>query len=571
MIAEDYRGTRAGCDSLTVQSAASPNPHPRVTLPTRWSALLPAVLAAILVAAPLIGLAITGLAGLRVETWQGLIEGGLSGFAGTSAALLVLVAVGVALTGGVTGWLTAAYVFPGSRYFAWLLVLPLAMPGYVVAYAYADLLQFSGPVQTWLRETSGWGPREYWFPEVRSLPGAAVLFVCVLFPYVYLPVRAAVQAVPASLIEAARLSGLPARAVVLRVVLPLAWPAVAGGVILCSMEVLADYGAVSYLAVDTLSVGIYKAWLGYGDRVSAVQLALVLLVVVGALMIVESRLRGRRRFAARGGPVRGSAPVVLRGAKAWSATIVCVMPVIAGFVLPLATLLRVAVKDAESHQWDRYARAAWASFTTAGVAAIVVVLVALLLAYGARMSRSRAVGLLNRVASLGYGVPGAVLAIAILIPLARLDNMLDAWVESLFGQNLGLLLTGSVTALVYAYVVRFLAVGLSNLETGFGRVTPSMDDAARSLGVTGLALVARVHLPLLWRVLLVAGLLVFVDALKELPATLALRPFDFDTLATQSYQYAKDERLGEAAVPSLVIVLVAMLPALLVTRVLARD
>lgn len=561
---------RTAGDRLTLQSAASPSPPLRVTLPPRWSAFLPAVLVAALVAAPLVGLVITGFAGLRAETWQGLIEGGLSGFAGTSIALLLLVASGVAVIGGVTGWLIAAYDFPGSRQLSWLLVLPLAMPGYVVAYAYADLLQFSGPVQTWLRESFGWGPREYWFPEIRSLSGAAVLFVFVLFPYVYLPVRAAVQAVPSSLLEAARLSGLPSSAVVLRVVLPLAWPAVAGGVILCSMEVLADYGAVSYLAVDTFSVGIYKAWLGYGDRVSAVQLALVLLAVVAGLMIAESRLRGRRRFAGRGGPVRGSTPVRLGGAKRWGATFVCAVPVVAGFVIPLATLLRVAVQDSESHQWGRYARAAWASFTTAGLAAVVVLVIALLLAYGARMTGSRAVGWLNRVASLGYGVPGAVLAIAILVPLARVDNALDAWVESVSGHDLGLLLTGSITALVYAYVVRFLAVGLSNLETGFGRVTPSMDDAARSLGVTGFALVARVHLPLLWRVLLVAGLLVFVDALKELPATLALRPFDFDTLATQSYQYAKDERLGEAAVPSLVIVLVAILPALLVTRVLAR-
>lgn len=533
---------------------------------SRW----PAWAVAALVALPLGALVVMALSGLQAGTWAGLVDGGLWTFAGTSVRLLVVVGVGVALVGGSTGWITARFDFPGSRVFGWLLVLPLAMPGYVVAYAYSDLLQFSGPVQTTLRESFGWRPREYWFPEIRSLGGAAFLFVCVLFPYVYLPVRAAVQATPASLVEAGALTGRSPWAISTRIVLPLAWPALAGGVILCSMEVLADYGAVAHLAVDTFSVGIYKAWLGYGDRAAAVQLALILLAIVGALLWLEARVRGRRRFHGRSVPARPLATVALRGARAWACTMACAVPVMLGFFLPLGALVHVALRDAETHQWARYGKAAWATFSTAGIAAVVIVLVAWMLAYGARTVKTRTFRALVRMAALGYGVPGAVLAIAILIPLARFDNLLDAAVEAWFGVDLGLLLTGSVTALVYAYVVRFLAVGLSGTEAGFGRISVHVDEAARSLGATGLDLARRVHLPLLWRTFLVAGLLVFVDALKELPATLALRPFDFETLATLAYQYAKDERLGEAAVPSLVVVAVAVVPTLLVTRVVAR-
>jgi len=532
----------------------------------RW----PAWTVAALVALPLAALVAMALSGLEAGTWAGLVEGGLWTFAGTSAQLLVAVGVGVALVGGGTGWITARFDFPGSRAFGWLLVLPLAMPGYVVAYAYSDLLQFSGPVQTALRESFGWRPREYWFPEIRSLGGAAFLFVCVLFPYVYLPVRAAVQATPASLVEAGALTGRSAWFLSTRIVLPLAWPALAGGVILCSMEVLADYGAVSHLAVDTFSVGIYKAWLGYGDRAAAVQLALILLAIVGVLLWAEARVRGRRRFHGRSVPARPLAPVVLHGMRGWACTAACAVPALLGFFLPLGALVHVAMRDAETHQWARYGKAAWATFSTAGIAATVIVLIAWMLAHGARSANTRAFRGLVRVASLGYGVPGAVLAIAILVPLARFDNLLDAAVETWFGVDLGLLLTGSATALVYAYVVRFLAVGLSGTEAGFGRISVHVDEAARSLGATGLELARRVHLPLLWRTFLVAGLLVFVDALKELPATLALRPFDFETLATLAYQYAKDERLGEAAVPSLVVVAVAIVPTLLVTRVVAR-
>lgn len=528
--------------------------------------LLVPLLVAALVAVPVAGLCLTALqAGLSGASLERLSEFGVGAYVSTSVHLALLVVVGTVLIGVTTGWICASYRFPGSRWFGGLLVLPLAMPAYVIAYAYADLLQFSGPVQTWMRETFALAPRSYWFPEIRSLEGAACVFALVLFPYVYLPARVAFAALPRSLFEAARLAGSTPFSAFRRVAWPLAWPAIAGGALLTIMESLADYGAVSYFAVDSFTVGIYKAWLGYGDRTAAVQLSLLLLVAAALLMVAERALRGRRGYAVRGGVAAPREPIVLTGARAWACTMVCAVPVVLGFVVPVAALLHVALRDAEVHDWWRYVAAARSSFVTAGVAAFLVTGIALMLAYAARRSRDARVAVLNRFAGLGYAIPGAVIALGTLIPLARLDNQLDAWAEQWWGVDIGLVLTGSLCALWYALVVRFLAVGLQNVETGFARLTPSLDEAARTLGVTGVGLLRRVHAPLLARPLAVAGLLVFVDALKELPATLALRPFNYDTLATQAYNFARDERLGEAAVPSLIIVLIAVVPTLLLS------
>lgn len=535
----------------------------------RPATVLP-VIVAVLVAIPIAGLFTHLFGGDARGTWAHLVETGLGTYAVTSGWLALYVVVGVVLVGAVCGWLIAGYRFPGSRAFGFLLVLPLAMPSYVIAYAYTDLLQFSGPVQTWLRTEWGLRPRQYWFPEIRSVGGAAFVFVMVLFPYVYLPARAAFGNLPRSLAEAARSSGASPFAVFRRVVIPLAWPAIAAGALLTVMETMADFGAVSHFAVDTFTVGIYKAWLGYGDRSAAVQLALVLLVLVMVVLAGERALRGRRRFATRNERAAPRDPEPLRGIAAWGASLVCALPVVLGFVLPVAVLVRLAWREGEVHAWGRYIDAALTTFATSAAAALIVMVVALALAASARLAGGRWIPRLVRFAALGYAVPGAVLAIGILIPLARFDNWLDAWTERAFGIDLGLLLTGSVTALLYAYLVRFLAIGLNLTEAGYQRITPSMDDAARVLGVGGWRLAWRVHAPLLRGPVLVGALLVFVDALKELPATIALRPFDFHTLATQAYDLARDERLGEAAVPSLAIVAVAILPALLASRTLGR-
>jgi iron(III) transport system permease protein len=501
--------------------------------------------------------------------WSHLAQTVLPRYVANSLLLVVLVAAGVAALGTACAWAVAALEFPGRRWLEWALVLPLAMPAYVVAYAYTDLLQFSGPVQSALRELTGWRAREYWFPEIRSLPGAAFLFILVLFPYVYLPVRAAFLERQPSLFDAARLAGLtPARAF-FRAVLPLARPALVAGVALAAMETLADYGAVSYFALETLTTGIFKAWFGLGERAAAAQLSTLLLAIVFAVLWLERASRGAARY--QGSGTVSARRHALSGGRRWLVTALCTMPVVLGFLLPAVVLVRLALQDVERVDLERYAALVVNSFQAAGLAACCCVALALLLAYAARLRPLAPVRFSMRLAGLGYAVPGAVLAVAILVPLARLDNALDAFLQAHFGVKTGLLLTGSIAALAYAYVVRFLALALSNVEAGLTRITPSMDEAARSLGSGAWALARRIHVPMLGRSLLIALLLVFVDTLKELPATLVLRPFDFDTLATQAYNLAKDERLGAAALPSLTIVAVGLLPVLLVSRALGAP
>jgi len=527
------------------------------------------MLVALLIGLPVLGLALSvaelGTAGV----WSHLAQTVLPRYVANSLLLVALVAAGVAALGTACAWAVAALEFPGRRWLEWALVLPLAMPAYVVAYAYTDLLQFSGPVQSALRELTGWRAREYWFPEIRSLPGAAFLFILVLFPYVYLPVRAAFLERPPSLFDAARLAGLTPVRAFFRAVLPLARPALVAGVALAAMETLADYGAVSYFALETLTTGIFKAWFGLGERAAAAQLSTLLLAIVLAVLWLERASRVAARY--QGSGIVSARRHALSGGRRWLVTALCTMPVVLGFLLPAVVLVRLALQDVEGVDLERYAELVVNSFQAAGLAACCCVALALLLAYAARLRPLAPVRFSMRLAGLGYAVPGAVLAVAILVPLARLDNALDAFLQVHFGVKTGLLLTGSIAALAYAYVVRFLALALSNVEAGLTRITPSMDEAARSLGSGAWALARRIHVPMLGRSLLIALLLVFVDTLKELPATLVLRPFDFDTLATQAYNLAKDERLGAAALPSLTIVAVGLLPVLLVSRALGAP
>jgi iron(III) transport system permease protein len=533
---------------------------------TGWAALL----VALLVAVPVLGLALSLLQPATAGVWSHLAQTVLPRYVANSLLLVVLVATGVAVLGTACAWAVAALEFPGRRWLEWALVLPLAMPAYVVAYAYTDLLQFSGPVQSALRELTGWRAREYWFPEIRSLPGAAVLFVLVLFPYVYLPVRAAFLERSPNLFDAARLAGMRPLQAFMRAVLPMARPALAAGVALAAMETLADYGTVSYFALETLTTGIFKAWFGLGERHAAAQLSLLLLGIVALVLWLERGSRGAARY--QGSGTLAARRHVLRGGRALLAASLCALPVMLGFLLPAAVLLQLVLQEGEGLDGARYLTLVLNSFQAAGIASVLCVGLALLLAYAARLhAASRSVRLAVRVAGLGYAVPGAVLAVAILVPLARLDNALDAFMQANAGVRTGLLLTGGIAALSYAYVVRFLALALSNVEAGLARITPSMDEAARSLGLGALQAARRVHVPMLARSLLIALLLVFVDTLKELPATLVLRPFDFDTLATQAYNLAKDERLGAAALPSLTIVAVGLLPVLLVSRALGKP
>jgi iron(III) transport system permease protein len=499
------------------------------------------------------------------DTWSHLAATGLARYAGNTALLLAGVACGVISIGVLSAWLVTTYRFPGRDVLEWALMLPLAMPAYVMAYAYTDWLQFTGPVQSTLRAATGWQARDYWFPEIRSLWGAAAMLSLALYPYVYLIARTAFLGLSRSAIEAGRLAGLSAWGAFRHVAVPLARPAIAAGAALALMETLADFGTVSYFALEVFTTGIFKAWMSMGDTVAAAQLSACLLGFVVVLLALERASRGRAAFHATS--LRKPAePQKLQGAQALVALAACAAPVALGFALPAALLGAMAWEERGALLGARLASLVGNSFALAGLTALVTVALALLMAYAARLSRSRLVAAANRAAGLGYAIPGAVIAVGVLVPLGRFDNLLAGWLEQAWGIKVGLLLTGSIVALVYAYVVRLLAVALQTTEAGLAKITPSMEDAARSLGASPAGALARVHVPLLASSLAAAALLVFVDVLKELPATFALRPFNLDTLAIEAYNLAKDERLAEAAAPSLVIVAVGLAAVLFVTR-----
>ena len=496
--------------------------------------------------------------------WAHLVDTVLPGYLLNTAALLIGVAYGVISIGVLSAWLVTAYRFPGHRLLEWALILPLAVPAYVMAYAYTDWLQFSGPVQTMLRELTGWRAREYWFPEIRSLGGAMAVLSFALYPYVYLLARASFLDQSRASSESARLLGYGAWGAFFKVALPLARPGIAAGTALALMEALADFGAVSYFSVQTFTTGIYRAWLSLGDAVAAGQLASCLLAFVAMVLLIERVSRGKARY--HNVTVRERAPPQrLRGFPAFAAFCACFAPLLFGFVLPVGILSKLAWEDGGVFG-TRLLTLVGNTFTLAGTTAVIAIVAATMMAYAGRVCRSTLVAGANRTAGLGYAIPGAVIAVGILIPLGRLDNMLADWLYAQFGVKTGLLFTGTVAALLYAYLVRFLAIALQTVEAGLVRITPSMDDAARSLGLGPGATLARVHAPMLWGSLLSAALLVFVDVMKELPATFAMRPFNFDTLAVEVYNLTKDERLGEAAVPSLIIVAIGLVPLIVLSR-----
>ncbi len=465
------------------------------------------------------------------------------------------VTLGVASMGIITAWLVATCDFPGKKVFEWALILPLAMPTYVMAYAYTDFFQFSGPIQTFLRELLG-VPKLEWFPEPRSLWGAICVLSLALYPYVYLLCRTAFLERSPRLIEAARTLGAGPWGAFWQVALPMARPATMAGVALALMEAVADYGVMSYFGVQTMTTGIYRAWLSMGDRMAAVQLSAALLGVIFLLLLLEHASRRQMRFATSGQRFRQIKPWRLRGKKAFWASIACLMPLLFGFILPVIIMAYLAIMSGESLN-DRYWSWLGNTLTLSTVTAICAVSIAVWLAYSARLAQGGVQSLVNRMVSLGYAVPGAVLAVGVLVLLGQLEL---AW-----------LISGSIVVLIYAYLTRFLSSGLQTVEAGLSKITPSMDASAMSLGSGKWELLRRIHLPLLRRSLLTAGLLVFVDVMKELPATLVLRPFNLDTLAVVTYQLASDERLAEAAWPALTIVLAGLIPVIILSRAMSKD
>ncbi len=528
-----------------------------------------AIFAAFLVSLPVLAVVLGIFQPDREAVWAHLAETVLADYVANSVALALGAGLGAALLGVGAAWIVAMHRFPGRSILEWALLLPLAMPTYVIAYVYTDLLQFSGPVQTGLRETFGWQRGDYWFPDIRSLGGAITTFSLVFYPYVYVLARAAFLERSGSLMEAAKSLGLSPRRAFFRVALPLARPAVVGGVALVVMESLAEFGAVSYFGVPTFTTGIYRAWYAFGSPVAAAQLAATLLGVVALVLLLEKASRGRARFheTAHRLPILPLLTPV-QTSLAW---LTCLLPLSGGFLLPAALLLNMASRSGDAQLGEKYLTLALNSFTLALIASVLVTALALLLVYAERLHPGRLMATARRTASLGYAVPGTVIAVGALIPLTAMDHALIAFMREHYGMSMGLLLTGSTIALLFAYIARFLAVAQHAVESSMTRIRPSIDDAARSLGAGRGALLARVHLPMLASGLISAVLLVFVDVMKELPATIVLRPFNFETLATQVYILAADERLTEAATPSLAIVAVGLIPVMLLSRAIRRQ
>ncbi len=528
------------------------------------------MLLALVLALPVI-VVLLNLLAPATDTWRHLVATVLGEYVINSLLLMLGVALGVIVGGVSTAWLTTMCRFPGRRVFEWALLLPMAVPAYVMAYAYTDLLQFAGPVQSLLRELTGWGVREYWFPDVRSLGGAVLMLSLVLYPYVYLLARAAFLEQSDSMLEVARVSGYGPWGTFRRVALPLARPGIVAGTALALMETLADYGTVAYFGVQTFTTGIFRAWFSLGDHLAAAQLSAMLLGFVFLLLLLERISRRGAAFHSNSHRKRLRNVYHLRGPRALAAVLFCVVPLLFGFLLPAGIMAQMAITSGDAQFGARYLTLTGNTVTLAAVSAGLAVVLALVVGYAGRVSPTRLVRVANRVAGLGYAVPGAVIAVGVLIPVTRLDHVLARWIEAAGGDNPGLLLTGGIAALVYAYLARFFAVALQSVDAGLAKITPSMSDAARSMGLGPGETLARVHAPLLWRSALTAGLLVFVDVMKELPATFVMRPFNFDTLAVQAYNLAADERLAEASTAALTIVLVGLLPLIVLSRMMLRP
>lgn len=497
------------------------------------------------------------------DAWGHLASTVLGTYIGQTLLLIAGVGAGVLVIGVSTAWLVTLFEFRGRRVLQWALLLPLAMPSYIAAYAYTDLLEFAGPVQTGLRELFGWRhPGDYWFPEVRSLGGAATFMSLVLYPYVYLLARAAFVEQSQNLWDAARGLGYGTWSCFTSVALPLARPAIAVGVLLALMETLNDFGTVDYFAVQTLTVGVYRVWFGMNNTPAGAQLASMVLILVLAMAALEHIARGRRRFQFNQSAPRREPIACLHGARGALAFLACTAPVALGFAVPAALLGVSAIGSEDAGVGASTLGLAFNSVVVAGAAALACLCGGLFLAYGARLSGTGFVRAATRLASIGYAVPGVVLAVGVLIPAAALDNLVDGLMRQYFGIATGLIFSGTLYALIFACTARFLALSFGSVEAGLTKITPNMDAAARSLGRPPGAVLTRIHFPLLRGSLMTGAMLVFVDAMKELPMTLILRPFNFNTLATHVYEYASYEAFEQAALPALAIVAAGLAPVI---------
>ena len=497
------------------------------------------------------------------EIWQHLAGTVLIDYILNSLWLSIGVGVGVLLLGVPTAWLTSGYNFFGKKFFAWALLLPLATPAYIIAYTYTGLLDFSGPIQTNLRLWTGIDISQFWLFNVRSLGGAIVMMSLVLYPYVFLLARTAFLEQSASIIEAGRSLGYSYRQTLIKLVFPMARPAIIAGMTLALMETLADYGTVQFFGINTFTTGIFRAYYSFGDTAAAAQLATMLLSFVVLLIFLERYSRRKTQYHSTKN--KHNSAKNIGGIKASIAFLICFIPFFFGFLLPSGVLLYWSIFKAVLD--ESFIQLAWNSFYLAFLAAVIATFVALIFAYSKRLyNRNKIIATATNLASTGYALPGTIIAIGVLIAFSWLDHQLINLAEKWFDANLGLVFSGTIIALLFAYTVRFMAVSFGAVNSGLFKIKPSLDQAAQSLGKRPSGVLKHIHIPLLLSTILTAMLIVFVDVLKELPATLILRPFNFNTLSIRAFELASDERLIDAAPSSLLIVLVGIIPVIILSK-----
>lgn len=536
-------------------------------------ATLAALVVSAFVAMPIVAIFLIGLSG-DGENWQHMLFNVVPRAASRTLLLLGLTGALTASIGIVSAWLVASCDFPFRRLLSVALVLPLAIPSYLAAYAFGEFLDFTGPVQSLYRSLFGFqSARDYSFPDVRSLGGAVLVMSAVLYPYVYLACRSMFLMQGRAAADVARTLGAGPFRVFSRVQIPMARPAIMVGLTLVMMETLNDIGAVEYLGVNTLTFSIYDTWLNRGSLAGAAQIASVLLVFVVLLLWIERRARRRQRFASQKttAVTIDAVRLKLSGWRGWGAALLCALPVIVGFVVPVAVLAGFAARRLGDFAEPRLIKALGHSVAVSSSAALLTVILAFVLAYAARTDRSRLTAGASRLASLGYGIPGTVLGIGVLIPLAGFDNFLDGMLRQSLGVSSGLLLSGTGFAIVYAATVRFLTMAEGTIDAGFQKLSPHLDMAARTLGRNGLQTLSQVLLPNMRPAVLTAALLVFIETLKELSATILLRPFNFNTLATLVYEDASRSKVQDASVAAIIIILAGLIPVILVSRSLDRP
>ncbi len=505
------------------------------------------------------------------EIWAHLASTVLPDYIRNSIWLMLGVGAGVFVLGVGTAWIVTMCEFPGRKFFDWALILPMAVPAYLMAYTYTEFLSFTGPVQSLLRDLMGWGPGDYWFPDIRSVEGAILMMSFVFYPYVYLLSRSAFLEQSATLLEASRSLGATPFESFYKVALPLARPSIAGGMALALMETLNDFGTVDYFGVQTFTTGIYRTWFGLGEPVAAAQLSAFLLMFILFLILLERWSRSRINYQQGGSSrFRHLSTYKLTGLKKWGSFTACSIPLLFGFLIPISILTEMMISNFDRAVDYRFFRYGMNTLLVGGIAGLLAVIVALVMAYGVRLNPTLATRISTRIGSMGYAIPGSVIAVGVLIPFGWFDNTLDGWMRTAFGISTGLILSGTIVALIFAYLVRFLAVSFTTVESSLSKITPNMDEAAEGLGYRFGKILRKVHIPMMSGSLFAAFILVFVDVIKELPATLIVRPFNFDTLAVQVYRLASDERLAESSGAALAIVLVGIIPVMILSRSMSK-